>query len=422
MNISPLYQYFIKVISNKQGHYRDRLSYCLAVILMLLFVSNVALAAETPIDKEKALVVKLSVDNSKVAPGQQVNVNLLIATPSYFVDSAEFNLPVVDNALVVNESTYRASGSTMIDGKRYSSQRWSFQIYPNQPGVYSIPPMRVTAFVADDEGKPVAVTKKIQGVVLVAMQPSAMGNSKHYLVSNDVKISDDWSISNSDIKFNDYDSTNNKIQLGAGDIIERTLQIKASKTSRLTIPSTQFIVPEGVSLMLSEPELESHYNRGNSYATISQHISYSIDEPGQYNLGGETITWWDPVKKIKQQQLLVGKQIDAGGIPWQSIWLIVAGAMLVVIILFLYKYWQPTLYSYKQHLLTMLNGSRAKQISLYYQQLDSNAKQPQAQLCALNGKPFETANEMLKALYGNVKPWPNLSRRIRLYCQCSKRK
>ncbi|UJF17085.1 BatD family protein [Vibrio sp. SS-MA-C1-2] len=88
---------------------------------------------------------------------QQVNfVNVLLATPSYFLEGTDYKLPLMKNALVLSQlSSNVSSGTSYIDdNKRYASQHISFQIYPNKSGVFSIPSMSFTvATVADNKGK-----------------------------------------------------------------------------------------------------------------------------------------------------------------------------------------------------------------------------------------------------------------------------
>ncbi|UJF17086.1 hypothetical protein L0B53_03950 [Vibrio sp. SS-MA-C1-2] len=65
----------------------------------------------------------------------------------------------------------------------------------------------------------------------------------------------------------------------------------------MLLPTLQADAPDGVSVLLSEPVLSEDYKRGEHFAEIIQVISYSIDRPGHYQLGGEKLTWWDPIKQ-----------------------------------------------------------------------------------------------------------------------------
>ncbi|MDB4470905.1 hypothetical protein N9063_01330, partial [Deltaproteobacteria bacterium] len=60
------------------------------------------------------------------------------------------------------------------------------------------------------------------------------------------------------------------------------------------------------------------------------HITYVIENPGQFNPGGETISWWNPQEQSRDDYQFERKTLDAGGIPWRWVWLIAAVIVVVI--------------------------------------------------------------------------------------------
>jgi hypothetical protein len=98
----------------------------------------------------------------------------------------------------------------------------------------------------------------------------------------------------------------------------------------MNMPQFNPQVPKGISVTLAEPSLTSSNGRDGAKASMVQHITYVIEKPGQFNLGGETISWWNPQESSREDYQFDSKTIDAGGIPWQLVWTVAAVILLIV--------------------------------------------------------------------------------------------
>lgn len=278
--------------------------YRLMSLLLSLLVSMPAISAAN---------VSVSIDKQNVVPGEQVNLEFIATTDQYFVDSPEFSVPYVADAMVKQEQTSVLSGFSYVDGKKYTSQRWSIQVYPNNEGVYLIPSIDVTLLTAGDGGNSVKTHHKTQPMAIMVNAPATMKGKSGYLVSPAVTVTDKWS-----------PNVGQNEQFKKGDIIQRTVTIKADDTSTFMMPDFIPLIPNGISISISEPQLSSNYTRGEHYSTLTQKVSYSIDEPGHYSLGGEALFWWNPSQKVKQSWTAKHYSIDSGGFDYKQLtkWLI----------------------------------------------------------------------------------------------------
>lgn len=192
-----------------------------------------------------------SVDKNEVAPGEQVNLEFTAITEQYFVDSPEYSMPYIANAMVKQERPSVLPGYTYIDGKKYTSQRWSVQVYPNKAGVYLIPSMDVSVFTVGDDLQSVKTALKTKPVALMVKSPIPMKGKSGYLVSPKVSIEDSWSTNQASERYN------------KGDILQRTITIKAEDTSSFMMPDFVPSVPDGVSVSLMEPSIPPTMNEGS---------------------------------------------------------------------------------------------------------------------------------------------------------------
>ncbi|HHP0461233.1 TPA: BatD family protein [Vibrio harveyi] len=245
-----------------------------------------------------------SIDKQEVAPGEQVNLEFTAITEQYFVDSPEYSMPYIANAMIKQERSSVLPGYTYIDGKKYTSQRWSIQVYPNKAGVYLIPSMDVSLFTVGDDLHSVKTALKTKPVALMVKSPIEMIGRSGYLVSPKVSVEDNWSNNQGAKSYN------------KGDLLQRTITIKAENTSSFMMPDFVPSVPEGISASLMEPNISSNYERGQHSATLTQKISYSIDKPGQYRLGNESVSWWNPDTRKAENWKAESLNIDAGGMDY----------------------------------------------------------------------------------------------------------
>ncbi|WP_068088626.1 BatD family protein [Polycladidibacter stylochi] len=375
-----------------------------------LFVAQCLLAGTANSqDRLPELKAELSIPNEQFAPGQQINIRIQVATPSFFMGGLDYRLPYIEGALVLQEESGAANGFSQENGKQYATQWLSYQIYARQQGILQLPEVVVTAHIANESGVPVAVKAQLPERFLIIQQPSEMGSRQGYLVSPEVSINDDWSGWKADKRYQ------------RGDLIERVITIKADDTSAVMIPDFIANVPDGVSLLRSEPQLSSNYYRGESYAQLQQSLVYSVEKPGRYDLGGERLVWWNPAQKERQEEQLVRHRVNAGGIDWFKVGFYVAGVFAVLIVMWalskLAGYFARQLRPYTN----LIGFTAEKQMGLFYRQLDYGACKRQAfqvpllrDVAARKSCVVET---MLQALYAGKRSsgaWPSLLARLQL--------
>ncbi|UJF18069.1 BatD family protein [Vibrio sp. SS-MA-C1-2] len=280
----------------------------------------------------------LTVEQRDFAPNEQITLSFEAYTDSYFVDSPRVHMPMINHALVKQEDPQTHSGFKIIEGKKFTVQRWKTQIYPSQDGIYTLPEIPVTLTIAGKAGKSVKVALTTKPLALLVKTPKAMIGNKDFITSQRVNISDQWQEDSKKVQKsqstqghsnNGNSNANVNLDLGQkaglnqnrvllnkkyhqGELITRDITITADNTSILTLPDFTPKSQKGIAVILSEPVVSSHYHRGNHYASITQRITYSIEKSGRYHLGGETVSWWNPVIKEKHTWQAKKVELNAG--------------------------------------------------------------------------------------------------------------
>ena len=215
------------------------------------------------------------------------------------------------------------NGGENLQGKNFTTQTHKIDIYPDHKGILTVPSFRVT-FKQSMEvygqltSQPVQLaTEQLLGLVSV---PPAMAGETGFMVSSDVKITDDW-------------SGDEKGEFKVGDVLTRVVTIVAADMASMNMPQFTPYAPSGVSVTLAEPRLSSTSGREEAAATMVQHISYAVESPGQYTLGTEVLSWWDPKAASRRDHRFADKPVDAGGLPWRLVAIVVSVSVPVLLLI-----------------------------------------------------------------------------------------
>ena len=266
--------------------------------------------------------IRVSLDLAKMAVGERATLNVMVGVDSFFTGSTELALPAIERALVL-QSQPAVNGGENLQGKNFTTQTHKIDIYPDHKGILTVPSFRVT-FKQSMEvygqltSQPVQLaTEQLLGLVSV---PPAMAGETGFMVSSDVKITDDW-------------SGDEKGEFKVGDVLTRVVTIVAADMASMNMPQFTPYAPSGVSVTLAEPRLSSTSGREEAAATMVQHISYAVESPGQYTLGTEVLSWWDPKAASRRDHRFADKPVDAGGLPWRLVAIVVSVSVPVLLLI-----------------------------------------------------------------------------------------
>lgn len=288
--------------------------------ILLVFFIAMSLMSVASEQGDEPYFVKAWLEPTKAAPGQHMVLNILLGVDSYFAKAAELSLPEIDHALVLlNDRAINSSENS--NSKRFATQLWEVNVYPNREGILVVPSFTVRftrAVHRNNEISQQGIEVDIEQLLGLVSMPAAMKGLSGFMVSTDVEINDEWIL------------PEGKETFTRGDIFQREISISAKDMTAMNMPQFNPRVARGMSITLAEPSLASSNGRDGARARMVQQITYVIEKPGQFSLGGESISWWNPEEATREDYRFESKAINAGGIPWH--WVLTVAAMLLLIV------------------------------------------------------------------------------------------
>lgn len=330
---------------------------------------------------QKVATITSTLSESHPIVRQKVAIKYLIAVPGYFNGSTQFQLPSLSKVQLARDSDFAVNGNTIIEGEKYATQLWQVNLYPEQAGLLELPALHFNVQYVDNNGNQQKVTLQSDSLSLFSYLPESLKGVKQFVVSTDVDVSEQWS------------KNSNAYQVG--DIIQREITITANDINSIEIPQVSYQMVDGVQMNVQEAQLDDESNRGQHVATMKQTITYVVKQGGRYQLGGESLDWWDSEDGL-QQASFEQHEIKVAGInPWYIKVFVITGIFVILFLLILLKIKKMPASLHSQLKIALKNKNWALLITLLYQKADQDVT-----LGLLKeGKQSETASELLSMYY-----------------------
>lgn len=300
--------------------------------------------------------VELTLKQRHPVVGQSLTLAYDVYVPGYFNGVTEFNLASLSRARLQQRGQFAINGSKTEAGVQYASQRWEVTVIPEQAGLISIPAQRFKVNFVDASGQAQQINLTAKAIDIFAYVPTELATKQDYFVADDVSLKQTWS--------------EPKASYQIGDVIRREVVLTATNISSIQLPRFKPNVPRGISVTQLEPRLKDSNNRGEQSATMTLQLQYHIEQAGDYQLGGENVTWWQLDQGL-QQKTFKTQQFEVAGFTLQWIWSILA--IVIFLVCLSACYW---LYlKYKHSLTGRIKHAYRKQqwsrlIALLYQRAD----------------------------------------------------
>jgi hypothetical protein len=224
--------------------------------------------------------------------GQPVRLEVEVLVPNFFTGAPVFPQFEMDGAIITLSDDRPEHLNEQIHGTTYAGIRRFYFIYPEQPSEFQIPSVEISVPYA---AAPPAVTIAILHLPLLrfraALPPEARGLN-YFLPTSQLTIQQKWSGSLSHIR--------------AGDAVGRTIVVTTEKMQAMLIPPLQLTAPDGVRIYPKGPSVEDQKSVNGAFTqgVRTERASYLFMKPGDYDLPGIEIMWWDlAIKKLRTSKL-----------------------------------------------------------------------------------------------------------------------
>lgn len=134
-----------------------------------------------------------------VAQKQQVIMVIEVATPRWFTEGTQIELPEVSNAIVMQRNQFATNLTERRDGQTWAKQRWELNIYPITSGQVSIPPTKVdVAFSSSEGGSRYATLYAAPQSFTVHLPSAQLTQESDWFSASNATIEQDWQITYQD--------------------------------------------------------------------------------------------------------------------------------------------------------------------------------------------------------------------------------
>lgn len=244
---------------------------CLAFLLFLMTATG--LRAAEPLLRVEILT------QPPIVSGQQVQIQVDVLAPNFFLSPPKFPLFDLPNAVVTLPDERAMNLVETINGESYAGIRRSYVVTPQTAGDFTLPPAGITFTYAAVPGQP-----GVQASVTLPPQKFTVGGAPAGggTAAQQISVAQDL----------DRDPKT----LKTGDTLVRTITVTADGMQAMMIPVPDFAAPEGVRLYPHDPVLTDKLDQaqGTIGGTRIDRVTYGFETAGSYRLPAIEIAWYDP--------------------------------------------------------------------------------------------------------------------------------
>lgn len=246
----------------------------------------------------------MQVNTKNIYKQQPIKATLTVYTSTWFTDAPDLGNFNVPNSFVLPFKR-TVSGIQYVDKKQYSTLTFFYLIFPYETGEIIIPDMDIT-ISTPPEGDFKGISRKLttQSITINVKDAPKSFAGTNWLVAKNGYISEKWNKSLSEVK--------------VGDVIERTITIRATGTLPSFIPPSQINDVSWASIYPKEPLLKDTRTREDANGVRIEKYRYLLEKEGTFEIEPLTVYWWNPYlnkqysRSSKEQTIVVKPNPNLG--------------------------------------------------------------------------------------------------------------
>ncbi|HEX6226250.1 MAG TPA: BatD family protein [Chryseolinea sp.] len=232
---------------------------------------------------------RVQLDHRSVYVQQPFKVTITVLTATWYTAPIEFDNLQVPNAFVLPfDRTF--PGMFEHNGKQYAGIQFYFIVFPYRAGKFTLPAITVHATTPPEgssESRRITIKTPAQHFTVKTVPDNEGGT---WFVAKSVAIHEHWNKSLSNLK--------------VGDIIERTVRVRANGTLPQFIPALTEKKLDFANVYPQDPELKDLRTEYDANGELTQSFIYLLEKEGDFVIPPMPVRWWNPnVRKIQTRSL-----------------------------------------------------------------------------------------------------------------------
>ncbi|MFK8048512.1 MAG: BatD family protein [Halioglobus sp.] len=304
--------------------------YCVSLFLTCLTMTGTNAFSSSLKALQDSGRLQLGASLSKVnavVPGEQIKMTLEIATDRWFAGGTRIEVPEVAGLVILQTENFASNSSEMREGKNWVIQRWTLDVYAQQEGIFTIPPISARIKVSEAGGA--ILEGQVTGPTLefVATRPESLLRATAWVAAPSFSVTQTF----------DRDLNN----LVIGDAIQRKIRFEAEDVMAMMLPTFDEAPMQGLTRYSEPPVLQNSSNRGTTLASREVTLTYIVEALGEYHLPAQEYFWWDTLSEELELISLPTVNVQVGTGPskpsggekpdYRQIGLWIATALLILL-------------------------------------------------------------------------------------------
>ncbi len=246
----------------------------------------------------------LKVNTKSVYKQQPLKASVTVYTSTWFTDPPDLGAVSIPNSFVLPFKR-TVSGIQYVNSKQYATLEFFYLIFPYESGELTIPELNITISTpAEGEYKGVKRQLKTKPITIQVKDAPAEFKGNSWMVAKDAYIKESW------------DKNLNTVKVG--DVIERTITIRALGTLPAFIAPSEMSSPDWASIYPREPFLQDTRTNQDANGQRIEKYRYLLETEGTFKIEPAHITWWNPylnksfTRSTQEQTITVAANPDLG--------------------------------------------------------------------------------------------------------------
>jgi len=278
---------------------------CSALLAIISFMATASAEeiALTLVELQQADKLRIKIwikPQENIIAGQQIDLQIEIATDSWFRGGTRIAPVEIEDAIVLQRETFAVNSTRFEDNKNWTVQLWTLVIYPQRSGIFEIPAISLKLSVADENNQPIIGGIDTELFSFSATIPEQMLDKSDWIATSRFHVDDSFNKSLDGLK--------------PGDTVTRTISMSADNLPAMMLPGVNVDTTAGIATYPRPPRLEDKVNRGEYLAERSQEITYVFERQGEYQFPAQIYYWWNLQSQLMETIELKAYAFNIGGI------------------------------------------------------------------------------------------------------------
>ncbi len=234
-----------------------------------------------PVLAAEAIILRSSVAPEDAWLGQKVILHVDVLAKDGWAQLKKVSEAEVHGAYLLRLETQGTRLSETIEGSNYTGQRYEFMLFAQREGTLTVPPVPVDVEVKTwGAGASTRIHRMSTPLIeFVTRTPPGAEGIRGLISTTRLTANQAWQPENDSPK--------------VGDAIKRTITLRAEDVSGMAFTPMLHSKIENLGIYPGEPTVQDKFARGDLIGTRVETVTYVLERPGETEIPGVVLTWWD---------------------------------------------------------------------------------------------------------------------------------